>query len=86
MKKGEQNRNLFGEEFISPPISIADQVYAYLKEKILFGEIKPGERLKQVPVAKIVKISCWRLINLFIYLFIYSYPEPRALFWPRFPQ
>jgi len=57
MKKDEQNRNFFGEEFISPPISIADQVYAYLKEKILLGEIKPGERLKQVPVAQLVKIS-----------------------------
>lgn len=43
--------------FLEPPNSISDQVYEYLKEKILYGDIEPGERLMQVQVAESLKAS-----------------------------
>ena len=42
---------------MEPPRSISDQVFEFLREKILAGEIKPGERLMQNPVAEMLKTS-----------------------------
>ncbi|MGB9700938.1 MAG: GntR family transcriptional regulator [Thermodesulfobacteriota bacterium] len=42
---------------IHPPSFISDQIYEHLKEKIICGDFRPGERLKQIPVAKELKIS-----------------------------
>lgn len=43
--------------FLAPPNSISDQIYEYLKEKILYGDTEPGERLMQVQVAESLKAS-----------------------------
>lgn len=45
------------KEYIHPPRSLADQIYEHLKAKILHGDIKPGERMMQVPVAEKLNIS-----------------------------
>ncbi len=45
------------EEHIHPPYSLADQIYEHLKVKILHGDIKPGERMMQIPVAEKLNIS-----------------------------
>jgi DNA-binding GntR family transcriptional regulator len=42
---------------IEPPKSISDQIYEYLKARILYGEIEPGERLAQEKVAEQLQIS-----------------------------
>lgn len=44
-------------EYIHPPRSLADQIYEHLKAKILHGDIKPGERMMQIPVAEKLNIS-----------------------------
>jgi len=44
-------------KFLEPPRSISDQIYEHLKEKILSGDIAPGERLMQVPVSEAFKTS-----------------------------
>ena len=43
--------------FLAPPNSISDQIYEYLKEKILYGDTEPGERLMQMQVAESLKAS-----------------------------
>ncbi len=51
-------RNRQGKtHFLEPPNSISDQIYERLKQKILFGEIEPGERLMQNQVAENLRIS-----------------------------
>lgn len=45
------------KEYIHPPRSLADQIYEHLKARILHGDIKPGERMMQVPVAEKLNIS-----------------------------
>jgi GntR family transcriptional regulator, rspAB operon transcriptional repressor len=45
------------EGFFEPPNSFSDQVYERLKEKILLGEIEPGERLMQNQVAESLNAS-----------------------------
>lgn len=45
------------KQYIHPPHSLADQIYEHLKAKILQGDIKPGERMMQVPVAEKLNIS-----------------------------
>ncbi len=45
------------KEYIQPPSSLADRIYEHLKAKILHGDIKPGERLLQIPVAQKLNIS-----------------------------
>jgi len=42
---------------IEPPKSISDQIYEYLKARILYGEIEAGERLAQEKVAEQLEIS-----------------------------
>jgi len=42
---------------IEPPKSISDQIYEYLKTRILYGEIEAGERLTQERVAEQFKVS-----------------------------
>ncbi len=42
---------------IEPPKSISDQIYEYLKTRILYGEIEAGERLAQEKVAEQLEIS-----------------------------
>src|SRR4030042_6022871 len=44
-------------KFLEPPHSISDQTYEYLKQKILIGDIEPGERLMQIQVAETLKTS-----------------------------
>jgi DNA-binding GntR family transcriptional regulator len=44
-------------KFLEPPRSISDQIYEHLKQKILSGDIAPGERLMQVPVSEAFKTS-----------------------------
>jgi len=52
------NRNKQGEaKFLEPPNSISDQIYEHLKQKILYGDIEPGERLMQIQVAETLKTS-----------------------------
>ncbi len=43
--------------YIHPPRSLADQIYEHLKGRILHGDIKPGERMMQIPVAEKLHIS-----------------------------
>jgi hypothetical protein len=42
---------------ILPLKSISDQIYEYLKARILYGDIVPGERLVQEKVAEQLEIS-----------------------------
>ena len=42
---------------IAPPKSISDQIYEYLKARILYCEIEPGERLAQEKMAEQLEIS-----------------------------
>jgi len=44
-------------KLLEPPNSIADQIYELLKQKILNGEIEPGQRLMQIQVAEGLKAS-----------------------------
>lgn len=51
-------RNRQGKtHFLEPPNSISDQIYERLKQKILLGEIEPGERLMQNQVAENLRAS-----------------------------
>ena len=51
-------RNKQGKtHFLEPPNSISDQIYERLKQKILLGEIEPGERLMQNQVAENLRAS-----------------------------
>ncbi len=43
--------------FLEPPNSISDQIYEYLRERIFYGDIEPGERLMQVQVAESLNAS-----------------------------
>lgn len=43
--------------FLKPPNSISDQIYEQLKQRILLGEIEPGERLMQNQVAENLRAS-----------------------------
>jgi DNA-binding GntR family transcriptional regulator len=43
--------------FLEPPHSISDQIYERLRQKILLGEIEPGERLMQNQVAESLNAS-----------------------------
>ena len=45
------------EAIIVPPRSISDQVYEVLKERILLGEIVPGERIIEGSIAEDLKTS-----------------------------
>jgi DNA-binding GntR family transcriptional regulator len=45
------------EAIIVPPRSISDQIYEFLKERILLGEIVPGERIIESSVAEDLKTS-----------------------------
>lgn len=49
--------NLAQPKPLEPPQSISDQIYEHLKQKILCGDIEPGERLMQIQVAETLKIS-----------------------------
>jgi DNA-binding GntR family transcriptional regulator len=42
---------------IEPPKSISDQIYEHLKAQILYGEIRPGERLTQERMAEKLEVS-----------------------------
>lgn len=42
---------------LKPPDSISDQIYERLKERILHGNIEPGERLRQNQVAQALRAS-----------------------------
>ncbi|MGB9698940.1 MAG: GntR family transcriptional regulator [Thermodesulfobacteriota bacterium] len=58
MPKSSRIRDhIFPKEYIHPPRSLADQIYEHLKAKILHGDIKPGERMMQIPVAEKLSIS-----------------------------
>jgi len=45
------------ETIIVPPKSISDQIYEVLKERILLGEIAPGERIIESNIAEDLKTS-----------------------------
>lgn len=42
---------------LKPPNSISDQIYEKIKERILHGNIEPGERLRQNQVAQALRAS-----------------------------
>lgn len=55
-------------EQIFPPKSISDQIYELLKKKIVYNEIKPGERLMQEEIAGVFKASRTPIREAFILL------------------
>jgi len=42
---------------VEPPRAISDQVYEFLKQKILYSDIEAGERLMQIQVAEALQTS-----------------------------
>ena len=58
MNWGSFNKNKNGEvQFLEPPQSISDQIYGLLRQRILHGEVEPGERLMQNQVAEALRAS-----------------------------
>ena len=45
------------ETGLTPPLSIGDQVYQWLSERIIGGQLKPGDRLRIQDLAKTLKVS-----------------------------
>ena len=69
-------RNKRGDvHILEPPYPISDQFYEYLKEKMRYGDIDPGQRLMQPQAAESLKTSRTPVRNAFRCLEQDGFPE-----------
>lgn len=62
-----------GEKVLTPPATITETIYAYLKNAIIQGKLKPGQRLQEKNFAELFHVSTTPVREAFQRLFAERY-------------